>query len=50
MVDLARDSKVGKSGVERKGRRAQREHTGQLVELEAALILTIRGQKLKNNQ
>lgn len=44
MVDLARDFKVGKSGVETKGRKAQREHTGQTVELEAALILTIWGQ------
>ena len=44
MVDLARDFKVENSGVERKGRRAQRKHTGQTVELEAALNLTIWGQ------
>lgn len=40
MVDLTRDFKIGKPGVERKGRRAQREQAG-LVEYEGALILAI---------
>ena len=44
MVELSRDFKVGKPGVERKGRRAQGGHTRQTAELEAALILTIWGQ------